>query len=709
MAQMDDLTLASIVKNRVSDAIGLSGDQLSQDRMDAMKYYRGEKFGNERDGRSQVVSRDVAEAVDGILPGLIKIFMSGDEIVRYEPRGPEDEANCKQATDYVNWILNQQNDGFRLFYTWFKDALLQRTGIVKIWWDDAEKITKEVYKGLSEEQFAMLQMDESIEITEVGVSQTAMMGTTAMTPMGPQPPTYDVTVSRTNMDGQVRIEPVPPEEFLIERWSVDLDSALFCAHRFRRTVSELVAKGYDREQIERAVGADNSDFSGERASRHWDEGQIDSDQTLEDETIRYVWVAECYMKVDYDGDGFAELRKITACGDSQYEILDNEEIDEYPFATLSPILMPHKFHGMSVADQVMDLQLLKSTLWRQMLDNLYLANEPQRVVVNGKVNLDDMLSGGNRIIRTTDIGAVREVSVPFVAKETFPMLEYIDHVREQRTGISDYSQGLDANSLNKTATGIGLIQNAAAQRQELIARVFAETGVKRLFKLILGLVSKYQKKPQIVRLRNQWVPMDPREWKNSYDVSINVGLGTGNKQEQIAALTNLLGIDEKIIAMQGGVDGPIVTGKNLYNKLVKLIEATGLKSPEAYYTDPATVQPNPPKPSPEEQKAQAEIQLQVQKHKLDAQAKQNDAQIQAGIDSQKASREVQVMWAKANAQIEIEKAKAQAQLEIEKMKANVQAQLASQKMEMDARRQNFKAATDAARADTVAENSAQVE
>ena len=387
MAHMDDATLASIIKNRIGDSLGMTGDQLSADRITALKYYRGDPFGNEKDGRSQVVSRDVAEAVDGMLPGLIKVFTSGDEVVRFEPKGPEDEQACKQATDYVNWIVTQQNDGFRLFYTAFKDALLQKTGIWKVWWDESPKITKEKYRALSEEQYLMLKADASIEIEEEetvapevpGIAPEMVELAGQIVP-GLVPPVYNVSIRKTNTEGRVCIESVPPDEFLIERWAVGLEESLFCAHRFRRTVSEWVAMGFDRKKVERAIGYDVADYRGERAERHAGEDGHSPEDGLDDDSIRYVWGAECYLRVDFDGDGFAELRKVTVVGDSQYEILDNEEIDEYPFAVISPILMPHKFHGQSVADQVMDIQLLKSTLWRQMLDNLYLTNDPQRIV-----------------------------------------------------------------------------------------------------------------------------------------------------------------------------------------------------------------------------------------------------------------------------------------------------------------------------------------
>lgn len=634
---MSDRELAAIISNRVNDSLGLTGDKLSNDRITALQYYRGDPFGNEIDGRSQVVSRDVAEAVDGVLPGLMKIFLSSDQIVRYEPHGMEDEEAARQATDYVNTLVLQKNQTFVAFYNWFKDALLQKTGVIKVWWDDAPKITREPYRNLDEAQYLLIASDPDIEIGEESTE-------TVMGPDGAPVTLHHVVVTRTNKQGRVCFEPVPPEEFFIERWATSLETALFCAHHFRRTVSDLIEDGFDAEKVRRAIGNDIGDFVGERANRFNDEDVMIPDDrgSLDDETTRYVWITECYLLVDYDGDGVAERRKVTVAGDSEYEILDNEEIDEYPFAAVTPILMPHKFHGMSIADQVTDIQQVKSTLMRQTLDNLYISNDPKRVVVEDKVNLDDLLSGGH-IIRAQDVNAIREVEVPFVAAQSFQMMEYWDTIREQRTGITRYSQGLDANSLNKTATGINIIQSAAQQRQELIARVFAETGVKRLFRLILGLVTKYQNQKQTIRLRNKWVDMDPRTWKNDYDVSITVGLGTGTKQEQVGTLQMLAQMQQQIVNMQNGVQGPLVNLENVYNVLSKLTDAMGYKSAEPFFTDPKMAQQPPQQqPHPDQLKAQAEIERKNQQAEMDRQNKIKDAELQRQIDWDQANNKAAI-------------------------------------------------------------------
>jgi hypothetical protein len=691
MPKMSDSDLAAILDAKIHNALGYQGGRLSQERRQAERYYKGDAFGNEIEGRSQVVSRDVAEAVDSMMPSLMRIFASGDQVVRFNPSGPEDEDAADQATDYVNWIWNQQNEGFANFYAWFKDALLKKTGTIKIWWDESEDITRETYQGLSDVEIQILALDPGIEIVEhdeypdpsmvVGAAAPASRAATGepapdgapgsggaapgvpvAVPLAPSAPgsaaapgaaqaspppamLHDVVVRRTIRDGRVRVQPLPPDEFLIDRRAVCLDEVPFVAHRVKRTISELVEMGYPKAKVIDLAGDDVADYSLERLERFQDEDEMPwrDDGTL-DPTMREVWITECYIRVDYDGDGVAELRKVTLAGDGAAAILDNQEIDDHPFATVTPIPMPHKFHGMSVAELTLDLQLIKSTLWRGALDALYLSNAPQMGAVEGQVNLDDLLNrrpGG--IVRIKEPTSLVPIPTAPLGGDVFTMIEYIDSVREQRTGVSRYNQGLNPDTLNKTAFGINAIQNAAQQRLELIARVFAETGVKRAFRRILELVCKHQQKPKIVRLRNRWVAMDPREWNDAMDMTVSVGLGTGNRDQQVSQMMNLLQLDQQIVQLQGGVDGPLVTLQNIYNKLAKLVEASGLKNVASYYSDPRAMPPRPPGPSsgpplvdPLVQQQQTALQIEQQRIAQAPQIEAMKAQVRAETEIQKA-------------------------------------------------------------------------
>lgn len=500
-----------------------------------------------------------------------------------------------------------------------------------------------------------------------------------------QPPMlHDVTYRKVKESGKVCIENVPPEEFLISRRAKRVEDSPYTAHRVRKTLSDLIAEGYDREQVMGLSGDDAMLLQGEAVTRDKNDNATSQDLSEREGVMREVWVTESYLKVDWDGDGIAEMRKVTTAGTGN-EILkkdgkaDNVEWDgPPPFPTICPIIQPHKWAGLSIADIVGDLQIIKSVLWRQMLDNLYLVNEPGKIV-SDQVNLDDLLDRRiGRIVRLNNgakpgDGHVQDEAVPFMAGSSFQMLEYLDTVRENRTGVTRYNQGLDANSLNKTATGINAITQAAQQRIELIARIFAETGVKDIFKQILRLVTKYQSDKRVIRLRNEWVPMDPNEWSTEYDVTVNVGLGTGNKDQMAAHLMNLLNIQMQGIQMQGGIQGPLITGENVYNSVEKLIENMGLKSPERYISDPSKAPPQQPQPDPEMMKAQQELQL-----------RQQEMQGNLQLNKQKVDGELQIQQSKAAGELQLQHQKLQAESALKFQQADHAANLGEHKFNTEA-------------------------
>ena len=628
MAQMTERELKNLLEARIAEAAGGDNDAATTDRLTSMRYYRGKPFGDEIEGRSQVVSTDVADAIDSIMPGLMRVFMAGDETVRFEPTGPEDEAAASQATDYVNWIFNQQNQGFNILHAWFKDALLSRLGVVKVWWEETEEYQRESYRGLTAAEYQQIGSDPDIEVVSASPSEVALP---AMPDGSPPPLLLDVTVRRRRESGCVKVAGVPPDEFLFEPSATDLEGIGFTAHRCLRTIASLLNDGYDRDKVMAIPSGSETEFSSERQERFEDTGitlALGTD-TTSDPLMREVEVTECYIRVDFDGDDVPELRRVLIAG-SGGDILENEEVDGHPFAALTPIPMPHALVGESIADKVRELQRVKSTLWRQALDNLYLANNRRMAVVEGQVNLDDLLvSRPGGIVREKASGMVRPLDFSPVGREAFAMIEYVDTVREQRTGVTRYNQGLDADSLNKTATGIQIIANAAEQRIELIARVFAETGVKRLFRRILELVCKYQSAPKMIRLRGKWVPMDPRDWNDRMDLTVSVGIGTGNKTQQMNSLMTLAQMNEKIIAMQGGANGPLLTLPNVYALMKKLVEASGLKSVESYYTDPSDQALQRPKapPPPDPAIIEAQQRSQLEGAKLGHEVKKTQAEL----------------------------------------------------------------------------------
>jgi hypothetical protein len=653
---MDEQKLKVIVEAEIDDAIGYVETETVEQRTKAINYYNRYPYGNEVEGRSQIVTGEVAEVVDGALPQLLRIFTSSDELVRFEPKFPGDEEGAKQATELVNLAFFQDNPGVILMHDWFKDALLQKNGIVKYWWEEAEDPTKEEYKGLNADELTLMFADGQMELVS---QETEEVG---IDPMGMPILSYNVVVRKKKDVGRVCIENVPPEEFLIAKRDKSLKDARFVAHRTVKTRSELVALGYPRDVVDKLPAYNDLTYTPERVARFTQGEMPDETQTL-DFTMQEVEVYECYIRTDFDDDGIAELRKVTYAGD---QILDNEEVDHIPFASVCPIPMPHKFFGQSLADRAMDIQLIKSTITRQILDNLYLTNMPRVTALDGQVNLDDLLTAApGGIIRTKSQNAVVPMVVPATAAQSFPMLDYMDQVLQKRSGVTQTSQGLDPNILqNTTATAIAAMQQAGAGKIEMIARIFADTGVKDLFDGIFHLILKYQDKPRVVRIRGKYTSIDPREWKNNYDLSVNVGLGTGSKDQQMAMSAMVLQKQEQILSSQGFAN-PLVTVGQYRNTLGRFIEAAGFKDSAEFFKEIP--------PELDQMLSQPQPQQQMPNPALDMMMQQAQAQIET--DRAKALNDIEIAKAKAAAQIQLEREKAAANLELKTAEFQAEAQL----------------------------------
>jgi hypothetical protein len=741
MAKMDDGQLTAICEAKLNTALGWMGGLLSKERQLAMQYYRGDAFGNEQDGRSKVVSRDVAEAIDSVMPGLIKVFASTDTIIVAQPRKPSDEAVAQQATDYLNWIFQSQPNAFDMLQTWIKDGLLSKLGVVKSWWDDSRDVVTETYEGLTRFQYLTLVSNADVEPVRLTARPA---GPGPIDPTLPQPLSlqgagasgglaaalagqpsalmddghvYACTIRRTTSRGRICIQAIPPEEFLTDRRAVSLEEATFCAHRTRCTVSDLIAMGYDKSVVMSLSGDNELDFNAEvltRFAAEDEEPQRDADSL--DDSMRHVWVAECYLKVDYDGDGLAEWRKVTLAGGGGYEILDHEECDGHPFSAWTPNKMPHKLYGESLADKTMDLQLIKSTVWRQTLDGMYFNNAPQLVVMEGQANMEDVLTrrpGG--VIRARSPGAVTPLPVQDVSGPGMAMINYLDSVREARTGVRRFSAGLEADALNPyngTATGAQLVDDASQDRVMLLARNFAEQGLKPLFNRLLELSIKYQDKPTVMRLRGKWVDIDPSTWTTKMDMTVAVGLGTGNRDRQVGQLiTMLTQIDAQLVQAQGGLKGPLLTAANVYNKLSKLTESMGYRDGGSFYTDPSTIPPAPPAPPLPDANAalaQAQLQLAQQQAALQMQQRRDSAQLDAAIAQEKARQQGTIAALKAQADLATEQRQVQVQAQLDQQRAAHQAQLDTMKAQHEIALQKMRALADIEIAQTKVARSAAV-
>jgi len=666
MAKMEDESLLSFLQAEESDAGDFVWGKLADEREKAMREYLRLPYGDEEEGRSSFVTSEVLDTVEWVRPALLKIFVGGDQAVTFEPTGPEDVAGAEQASDACNYVFFKQNNGFLIAYMAITDALMLKNCAVMWRWKEQEIVETVRLKGVTDMQVTMkLQelQDSKPEVVEASdpVVSVDQMGDTVSY--------YEyVKIKTTKKQGKVCIEAFPPDELLVSRsWTTPLlDDCPYVCRMMRATLSELREMGYDVEADDMST-ADRINTSADRNLRESDANEwIDHRDNAgsEDESRLEGWLRFEYVLVDYDGDGISERRMIVRLND---KILKNEECSHVPIATASPILRSHRWDGHSLAELVSDLQRLGSVVTRGMLDSLYLANNPRKRVLTDSAgaplaNIDDLLDsrvGG--LIRMTQVDAVTDEITPWVGQQAFPMLEYVDRVRMNRSGVNYMSSGLDSNAINKTAAGARITDGRMQERTELIARVFAETLFKPIFAGTLKLLTEYCMESLAFKLKGKFVQYDPQEWRNQYDMSINVGLGTGNKETQAMSLAQIEAA--QMAAVQGGGMGLLVTPKNLYNLQTQKVKLAGFQNVDDFWTDPGDGMPQKPdKPSPEMVKAQAD----QQKQAAVLQADQQKFTAQAHLDQQAEERKYafEAEQRALDRQAELEKARIDAEVRL---------------------------------------------
>ena len=653
--------LSSVISSEIQQAQNYFESEFASERMKAIDYYLGEPLGNERDGFSSVVSHDFADVVETLMPSLMRIFTSSDKYVRYAPRTAEDTERADQLTDYVNFIINQDNDGYRILHTFIKDSLLFKLGVVKFGWDESYVVQEEEYDNLLEEEIVALLANPDIDV----VSQTENTET-LINDDGEETQvtrSYNMQVRIRKKSGRVKIENVPPEEFIFNKNAKSLEDCHFICHRTQMTVSDLVSMGYDEELVKSYSGDVYGGQEREEKQRRFEDIEGGTYRDPDDESQKDVIVNQITMKVDFDGDGVSELRQILAIGDNAEEILENEVCDYIPFACVSPILMPHRLVGRSIFDATEDLQTIKTTLMRQYLDSTYHSVLPRLIVQEGQTNLDDVLDGtAGGIIRVRNAGAVQPLQAQGVGREIQPLMQYLDEVKADRTGVSRQTQGLDPSVLQSTtASAVQATVKGSQQKVESYARTIAETGIKDLFKGILHIITNYQQQPRVVRLRNKFVPIDPQEGSSGFDVVVNVGLGTANEEQKVAFLQSIASKQE-VIMQTLGIDNPLCGMAQYSNTLRQIVDVLGFKDSDQFFNPPQLVQ----------QKIQEQ-----QQRQQPAQQDPEIAKVQAEIEAEKIKLEAKIELdrMKANAEIELKKEKALADLEIRKQELALEAEL----------------------------------
>ena len=630
--------MLSVIRKEIDNSAGWTGSKLSKARRQTLNEYFGNDRGDERSGRSQVVSRVTFEQVEQLLPPLMEIFTSGAETARFTPRNPEDEESSQQATDAVNYIFNE-NGGQMALYTMMKDALIQRNGIVKVFWDTSSEGYFETYEGKTIEEVILLEGDKDFEFKEA--TQQVWQGDELVDlPEDVDPSQIDPSLLRFTIkgvrrpnDGRIKIENVAPENFLINRDAKGLEdgSCRFAAQRIETTLSQLIAWGFDPHQVKslpssNAAGGNLGEFNV-RASQDDSSPFHPGDRS---DSERPVTIYECFVLVDRDGDGISEWWRCCVGGDYASTLLAEDAVEGHPFASVTPIPVPHRFYGLSIADTVSDIQNINTTLWRQYLDSLYLNTDPRTVVLSQgsgdtalpMANLDQLLDarpGG--YIEEYAPGAIRTLATPSNGQEMIPALSMHQEMLKSRTGISPEGVGIAPDAINKTALGVMVESSAAAQRVTMYARIFAETGIKRLFELIYRALLTHATKEFTIRLRGEWTPVNPSDWATNLDCRINVGLGHGSRMERISNLQTIAAVQEKLV--ENGLTH-MVSQENVYETASALVEALGFKDSARFVTDPATVPPPEPKPDPAQEAIEAQQQIEIMRVELDRQKMEVD-------------------------------------------------------------------------------------
>lgn len=590
----------------------------------AMDYYLRRPFGNEEEGRSQVISSDVWDVVEGMTPTVIKPFVSSADAVVFNPQGPEDEEAAKQETDYLNYVVTQQNDSFTTFVSWAKAGLLQKNGIVKYWWDKTRRVSIETYRGMSEDVLtAMLEDDKLKVIAKTEVESEPVTDPQTGQQM-PGPRMFDVTIRATETDGRAAYATVPPEEFLIIGRDPDPQKASFVQHRSRVTISDLREMGYDVEDDIQDAGSGAPGMEIQAAARNQN-NQFDQMSALDgsgDPSMREVWFKESYCYVDYDEDGVSELRKVCAVGST---VLANDETEEIQFAAWTPYQQLWQFDGRCPADEACEVQEVKTTLIRESLNNLYTISN-NRVYAGNKVNLDDLIDnqiGGIVRVDAEIVGnQIQVVPISPIGQVVQPAIEYWDGVKENRTGFTRYQQGAADLNNQKTLGEIRIVSAAGNARIELIQRSLAEQGMKPLMLGLHGLLRRHATKAETIRLRGQWVEIDPREWKKRRDMTISVGLGTMDKSLELQAQSSIVKMQQE--AAGAGVVSP----ENVYNSHAKFVELTGEKDAAKYFTHPDKMPPKqPPDPMQDPEYKLKVGEFMLKEKQLEIQTKQKDREL----------------------------------------------------------------------------------
>ena len=694
---MDDEQLLHHLQLSEEDSAQFVFGSLATARRKAAREYYRRPYGNEEDGWSQIITSDVQDSIEWMLPDLLDVFITSEDAVVFDPTRESEVEGAKQATDACNYVFYKQNNGFLVLQTAFKDALMSRNCAVH--WRKETVRSKETIpvRNASLEQLAlqMQEAGEKAELLDVEELQQPLIDPTTGQPfvdeLG-QPMLQTIInakITRIAERKKITVDAFEPENLLVKRdWTSPLlEDCPYVARLMPVMLSDLKAMGFDDVTAEELAASGDPAGAGDAMDANDRKGGASEEESYleapvldsDDESLTTGWLRIEWVLVDFDGDGIAERREIYRLKD---RVLSNEECSQVPVATVSPILVQHRWDGLSIAEVVSDIQLLNTELTRGIVNNAYLANNPRKTVLldsNGAplASIDDLLDGRpGGVVQQKRADAIGVELTPFVGNQMFPLLEHVRSMREERTGLTKQRMGMDPNVLrsDRTLGETQIIDTASKQRTKLVARNFGELLVAPIFKGILRLLTEGDMDPLFFKLRGKFVELNPNEWRDGYDMTVNVGLGTGDKENVIGALNNVRQTQMQLAPSPLGPS--MVTPKQIYNTNVAILKIAGIQNVGEFFTDPGDAKmPTPPPPPPDPQlqiaqiRAQSQQQIEGIKLNFEAQNKQAEREQEAAIERMRMQMQAEVDNNRQRSEAEQHALKIQNEAQLEQLKA----------------------------------------
>lgn len=628
MPKMSNQELAKLLEDMSSKAVGRSSSEFEQEQDENLKIYRGEPYGDEKKGQSQVVMRDASETVDWMLPDLIGVFSATDEAIEVRPAQEDDIEIAQQVSDYVKHTFWSDNNGVFIIYDFAFNGLVQKNGFVKVYWEDKKVVEEQTYEDLSLIQVQMFELEEDVEIlsqeSEDISDYVRAIATPEVAAQFPDGKKYTLRIRRETSQGRLRYEALPVAEVLYTARATSMQEAPYVAHRVAKTRTNLIAEGILTEAQIKKLAGDTNDNGNSKSRR---DIFYDNQENEDADDIFYMY--EEFVLVDFDGDGHPERRRIVRVGN---KILENDYWDGVDIAVWSPKRLPTRISGQGLVDDVKDIQRVNTVVTRQTLDNMYLTNAPRKVVNMRMANentIDDLLRnviGG--VVRTDGppAEAIRTDTIDFFGSASFQVLDYMQKLKDKRTGVTHMSQGIPEDVFNESASYPLKLMAKAEQRKELILRLFAE-GMKDIFTIALRTIKKHQDFERVVRMRNAWVTVNPATWAGEFQFDVKVGLGSGDKEQKVGYLGAIL--EKQIQAIESGTG--LADAKKLYKTITDMVKAMGLGQASQYFNDPGMDGFEAPERGPSEAEIKAQNAIQLKQMELEAQDRRQQRELAAKI------------------------------------------------------------------------------